>query len=504
MISPEQQARIRRLFFAEHWKVGTIATELGLHHDTVRHAVDLERVSGTGMKVVRPTLLDPYKDFLKATLAQHPGLTATRLFHMVKARGYPGSAIQVRRYVRTVRPGPRAEAFLRRTTLPGEEAQVDWGHFGKVAVGGTQRTLCCFVLVLGHSRALYARFFLDMTLESFLRGHVLAFEALGGVPRALLYDNLKSVVLERMGDVIRFHPRLLELAGHYHFAPKPCAPYRGNEKGKVERTIRYLRDSFFAARGFSGVEQLNAHLVRWTHEVAHARQVPGETSGRTVAEALEQERPRLLPLPAHGFPTDVVRPVHSGKTPYVRFEGNDYSIPHLLVRKPLTLVASEARVRILDGTTEVASHARSYDRGLTVEEPSHIAALAQAKARAHELRGRDLLKASCDKAEAFLAALALRDVSLSHHTAHLLRLLERHGARELNAALAEALHKGAVSSASVAHLLDQRSRQRRQPPPLPVVLPDDPRIHASRVTPHSLADYDRLLNKDSSDDHSAR
>lgn len=504
MISPEQQARIRRLFFAEHWKVGTIATQLGLHHDSVRHAVALERVSGAGVKCVRPTLLDPYKDFLKATLVQHPRLTATRLFHMVKARGYPGSAIQVRRWVRTVRPGPSAEAFLRRTTLPGEEAQVDWGHFGKVAVGGTKRTLCCFVLVLGHSRALYARFFLDMTLESFLRGHVLAFEALGGVPRALLYDNLKSVVLERVGDAIRFHPRLLELAGHYHFAPKPCAPYRGNEKGKVERSIRYLRDSFFAARGFSTVEDLNAHLSRWIQEVAHARQVPGEAKGRTVAEALEQERPRLLPLPEHPFPTDLVRPVHSGKTPYVRFEGNEYSIPHTLVRKPLTLVASETRVRLLDGTTEVASHPRTWDRGRTIEQPSHLSALAEQKARAHELRGRDLLKACCDKAEAFLAALALRDVSLSHHTAQLLRLLERHGARELNAALAQALDKGAVSAASVAHLLDQRSRHRGQPPPLPVVLPDDPRIQASRVTPHRLADYDRLLNKDCSDEHSAR
>nr|WP_225938083.1 IS21 family transposase [Myxococcus sp. RHSTA-1-4] len=355
-------------------------------------------------------------------------------------------------------------------------------------------------MVLGHSRAMYARFFLDMTLESFLRGHVLAFEALGGVPRALLYDNLKSVVLERAGDAIRFHPRLLELAGHYHFAPKPCAPYRGNEKGKVERTIRYLRDSFFAARTFKGPEDLNAQLAGWIQDVAHARRLPGDTSGRTVAQALEEERPRLLPLPAHPFSTDAVRPVTSGKTPYVRFDGNDYSIPHTLVRKPLTLIASEQRIRLLDGTQEVASHARTYDRGRTVEAPAHLSALAAQKARAHELRGRDLLRACCDKADDFLSALALRDVSVAHHTAQLTRLLERHGARALNAALAEALARGAVGAPSVAHLLDQRARGRRQPPPLQVVLPDDPRIHASRVTPHSLADYDKLLTKDSSDD----
>jgi transposase len=504
MISPELAARIRRLHFAEHWKVGTICSELGVHHDTVRRALTLERVSGTGVKSVRPTLLDPYKDFIQATLEAHPRLTAMRLFHMVKARGYVGGPLQVRRYVRTVRPTSRAEAFLRRTTLPGEEAQVDWGHFGTLPVGNTRRPLCCFVMVLGHSRALYARFFLDMTLESFLKGHVLAFQALGGVPRALLYDNLKSVVLERAGDAIRFHPRLLELAGHYHFAPKPCAPYRGNEKGKVERTIRYLRDSFFAARTFSGVDDLNAQAARWAAEVAHARQLPGDVTGRTVAAALEEERPRLLPLPAHPFPTDVVRPVASGKTPYVRFDSNDYSIPHTLVKKPLTLVASETRVRVLDGTEEVASHPRSFEKGRTLEQPGHLAALADAKARAHELRGRDLLRASCQQAEGFLAALAQRDLSLSHHTVQLLKLLELHGARALDEALAEALRKGAVSAPAVAHLLDQRARRQRQPPPLTVVLPDDPRIAASRTRPHSLADYDRLLDKDSSDDDSTR
>jgi len=125
---------------------------------------------------------------------------------------------------------------------------VDWGHFGAIQIGAARRVLSCFVLVLSWSRAVYARFALDQTLESFLRGHVEAFAALGGIPRVLLYDNLKSVVLERFGEHIRFHPRLLELAGHYHFAPRPCTPGRANEKGKVERQIQYLRHAFVAAR----------------------------------------------------------------------------------------------------------------------------------------------------------------------------------------------------------------------------------------------------------------
>jgi transposase len=491
MIAPELHAQIRRLFFAEHWLVNTIAAQLGVHHDTVRRAVESERFIRPGTQI-RPSALDPYKAFILATLEQYPRLRATRLWAMVRERGYPGSAIQVQRYVRTVRPAARAEAYFRLDTLAGEQAQVDWGNFGQVRVGSTTRILSCFVLVLSWSRASYARFALDQTLESFLRGHVEAFTALPGVPRTILYDNLKSVVLERVGDHIRFHPRLLELAGHYHFAPQPCAVARGNEKGRVERFIGFLRHAFFAARPFSSVADLNTQLTRWIAEVAHARPVPSRREQR-VAEALAEEQPRLLPLPEHPFPCDLLRAVSSGKTPYIRFDGNDYSIPHRLVRRPLTLVASEHTVRILDGTTEVARHARNYDRGQRVEAEAHLAALAAEKRHAHALRGRDRLRHACPQAEAFLDALAVRDHPLASETTRLLRLLDQVGAPALEAALAEALARGAISAASVAHVLEQRRRARRQPPLLDLVLPADPRVRDLRVTSHVLSAYDTLL-----------
>ncbi len=490
MIPPEQRAEIRRLYYAEHWRIGTIASTLGVHHDTVR--VALERFIRPGTQV-RPSSLDPYKPFLLATLEQYPRLRATRLDAMIRARGFAGSAVQIRRWVRTVRPAARAEAYLRLETLPGEQGQVDWGNFGPLPVGGGRRLLSCFVLVLSWSRAVYARFALDQTLESFLRGHVEAFAALGGVPRTILYDNLKSVVLDRVGDHIRFHPRVLELAGHYHFAPQPCAPYRPNEKGKVERMIQYLRHSFFAARRFSSLDDLNAQLARWIRDIAHTRPLPGHQRDRLVRDALAEEQPRLLPLPEHPFACDLVRSTVSGKTPYIRFDGNDYSIPHVLVRRPLTLLASETVVRLLDGVAEVARHARRYDRGQRIEEPAHLAALAREKRHAHDLRGRDRLRATCAYADALLDALARRGEPLAPHTTALLRLLDQYGAAALDWALQEALARGAVSAPSVAHLLDQRARARRQPPPLAVVLPADPRVRDLRVTPHSLTAYDALL-----------
>jgi transposase len=492
MISAEQYAQIRRLFFAEHWKVNTIAGELGLHHETVERAIEADRFVRAARQF-RPSLLDPYKPFIDDVLDRHPRLRATRLLEMVKARGYVGGYVPVMRYVRAVRPTAKAEAFLKLSTMPGEQAQVDWGHFGTIQVGNATRSLSCFVLVLSWSRAMFARFTLDQTLETFLRGHALAFERLGGAPRRILYDNLKSVVIERVGEHIRFHPQILECAGHYHFAPVPCAPYRGNEKGKVERTIQYLRHGFFAARRFTSVDDLNGQLTDWIERIAHARAVPGDPTRRAVSAALVDEQSRLLPLPARRFACDHVRPIASGKQPYVRFDRNDYSIPHDRIRQTLTLIASETEVRVVDAVgTELARHLRSYDSAVVIEDPAHLGKLTAEKRQARELRRRDRLRGACPSAARFLEALARRGESLAAAAGRLSRLLDDHGATALETALVEALDRGAVSAESVAHLLDQRARARKAAPPIPVVLPADPRVRDLRVTPHALTDYDAL------------
>jgi len=408
MIDVELHAKIRRLFFAEHWKVGTISRELNIHHETVRSAIEASRFSHH-RTAVRSSILDPYRDYIRETLELYPQLRATRVYEMIKGRGYPGSIVQLRRCVAKIRPRPHAEAYFLLRTLPGEQAQVDWGHFGKITIGRARRSLSCFVFVLGYSRAMYARFTLDQTLESFLRCHVLAFETLG-VPREILYDNLKSVVVERNGDHIRFHHQILELAGYYHFAPKPCAPYRGNEKGKVERTIQYLRHSFFAARRFTDIDDLNRQLAVWIERIAHQRPVPGDPDRKLVYDALVSEQERLLPLPIHRFECDRKVAISSGKQPYIRFDLNDYSISHDHVRKPLTLYASDTRIRIINSSgVVVATHDRCYDRGQVIEDSSHLESLAAAKRHARDLRGRDLLRNSCSAATAWIEALAARD-----------------------------------------------------------------------------------------------
>ena len=154
------------------------------------------------------------------------------------------------------------------------KSQVDWGSFGTLMVGGAVRKLLSFVMVLSWSRKIFLRFFLDARMGSFLTGHVEAFRAFCGVPRLLLYDNLKSAVLERVDDAIAFHPTMLQLAQHYRFGPRAAAPRRGNEKGRVERAIRYARNSFFMGRALSDLRTLNMDAMVWCREVSDLRKWP--------------------------------------------------------------------------------------------------------------------------------------------------------------------------------------------------------------------------------------
>jgi transposase len=497
MITPEQHAEIRRLYYGEHWKVGTIAAALGVHHDTVRAAIAHD-TQGVRRGTCRTTLLDPYLPFVRATLAQYPRLRATRLFEMVKARGYPGSVVQLRRWVRLIRPVATVTVYRRLTTLPAEEAQVDWGAFGSIRIGRGVRPLSGFVMVLSYSRAICALFTVDQTLESFLRGHVEAFAAFQGVARTLVYDNLRCAVLERAGTAIRFHPRLLELAGHYHFAPRPCTPGRGNEKGKVERQIQYLRHAFFAARTFVDLDDLNAQFRRWRDDVAHQRPHP-EQPERTVGAVLADEQPRLLPLPAHPFETEVMRTVVSGKTPYVRFDRNSYSIPHTHVRRPLTLLASPTTVRVLTGVDELARHPRSYDTGQVVEHEAHVAGLVAATRQDNPSSARDRLRLAVPAAAVLCERLAAQGESLRYHLPRLLALLDDYGPQELGTAIQRALERDALGAGTVAHILETRRRSRGLKPPIPMALPDRPGIRDLDVTPHRLETYDALARSDSDD-----
>jgi hypothetical protein len=208
----------------------------------------------------------------------------------------------------------------------------------------------------------------------------------------------------------------------------------------------------------------------------------------------------MLPLPEHPFECQLVRAVRSGKTPYVRFDRNLYSIPYELVRKPLTIAADQLTVRVLDGVREVARHQRSYDSRAVVEDPAHVAALVEHKRAARASKGRDRLRTAVPDSDVLFEQLALRGDNLGANTARLLRLLDDYGAEDLREAVKLAIERDAYGASSVAHILEQRRRARGLRPPVRVELPDDPRVRELRLRPHRLEDYDALGKNEEDDD----
>jgi transposase len=501
MIAPERAAEIVRLYHAEKWRVGTLARQLGVHHNTVRRVL-AQAGQAPGWASVRPSRVDPFVPLIRSTLEKYPTLRASRLYAMVRERGYRGGPDHFRHVVARYRPAPVAEAYLRLRTLPGEQAQVDWGYFGKLQVGRAQRALWGFVMVLSYSRQIFLQFFFGNAMANFLRGHVAAFARFTGVPRVLLYDNLRSAVLERVGQAIHFNPTLLDLAAHYRFAPRPVAVGRGNEKGRVERAIRYIRDSYFTARSFSDLADLNAQAQVWCEGTAAERACP-EDRTRRVREVFAEEQERLLPLPDNPFPCEDREETTVGRSPYVRFDLNDYSVPYTYVRRAVVVYATLDGVRIIEGATVIATHARSYDKGEQIEKPEHIAELVACKRAARHHRGLDRLHHACGNAAAFFRAVAERSGNLGATTTGLTHLLDLYGAAALDAALASAVASHAPHLAAVRQLLAQSRYAQSQPPPIPVTL-SERQLRDLVVHPHALATYDQIHTEDRDDDDPSR
>jgi transposase len=492
VIAREVIVKIRQLYFAEHWKIGTIASQLGLHDETIRAAIGADAFNRAKRERLNQ-LTAPYLDFIRQTLKEYPRLRVTRIFQMIRGRGYQGSVSQLRRIVAGLRPSTE-EAFLQLRTFPGEQAQADWAHFGEVQTGRARRRLSCFVITLSYSRALSLSFFFDQGLENLLRAHVQAFTEFQGSARVVLYDNMKQVVLRRRGEDVEFHPRILELAAHYHFAPKPCNPGRGNEKGRVERAIQFIRSSFFAARPFTTLEDFNRQAREWRDQVAHQRRWP-EDDSRTVEDVFREEQSRLLPLPAHAFDADLIVSARSGKTIYIRFDLNDYSIPPEMVGRELTLQVSPTTIRILNGTVTVAAHRRSWDRHRIIEDPAHRQALLEEKRRAMGSSPSGRLRLAVPESETLLDEAFRRGESVGRSTTKLIELLDDYGADALRSAIRLALERETPRVSSVAWLLHQRRRSDKLRV-RPVDLDRRPDLADLHVQPHDSDIYDGLSRKE--------
>jgi transposase len=494
VITADMRAQMRRLVLVERWRIETVARRFSVHHSTVRRALDDGPATA---ETPFPSAVDPFKPYIVQRLTDYPDLTASRLFTELRERGFTRSVAILRRYVAQVRQPRARKVYLRVEMEPGDQAQVDWGSFGHLRIGSAQRPLSAFVMVLSWSRAMFVDFALDQRMETFLAMHRRALEFFDGVPKRCLYDNLKSVVLHHVGSTVQFNPRFLSFAGHYLFEPT-AAPVRYPEaKGRVESSIRYLRQSFFYGRTFSSLADLREQAARWRDDTANLRL--HATTRERPADRLLVERARLRALPERAFDTDLVVPAIVSKEMRVRLDSNTYSVPHDAVGKTVHVRADDETVHVVLDGAEIARHPRSWDRHRHVEDARHVEKLLERRKGALGPRRKDRIAALSDACRVYLQEVARRRIDLENEVRKLSRLLAQYGETDFVEGVTRALAARTFGARYVRTLIDQARFARGLPEPPELIVTGNAVADGFEVTPHELETYDALF-KDTSED----
>lgn len=368
MIGVDQLMDIRDLNRQGH-SIRSIARVTGLSRNTIRGVLRGEHVLKR-KEPTRSSQLDPFKGYLRRRRAECP-LSAVRLLEEIRPMGFGGSIAILRRYVATLKQDERRDGKLtvRFETPPGQQAQVDWGHVGHLLdTQGRARPVYVFTCVLSYSRMLYVRFTTSMNLETLIDCHQHAFDFLGGWPRQILYDNMKQV---RSGPG-RWNAAFLDFANHHGFTPKTHRPYRPRTKGKVERAVEYVKNSFVLGRQFADLEELNAQAVAWLNQVANVRN--HATTRRRPVDLLGEEGLTPAGSVAMYRYVDSVRRTVSFEA-MVSYEGNRYSVPPRHAGQAVHVSALGGQIVIRLGETVIAEHREATEPGQCITAREHMAEL---------------------------------------------------------------------------------------------------------------------------------
>ena len=449
MIDYHDFCQIKDLHDNQGLSIAQIAEALSLDFRTVAYWLRQARFRPR-QQTSRSSKLDPFKPQIVQMLEKYP-YSAAQVLQRLRDQGFDGGYSIVKAYVRTVRPR-RQPAFLKLAFAPGECAQVDWGSFGSVAVGQSSRRLSFFVMVLCYSRMMYVEFTVSQTMEHFLACHQHALEFFGGTPKTVMVDNLKSAVLKRaLGQAPVFNPKYAGFAEHYGFRIVPCNVGKGNEKGRVENAVGYVKKNLLAGFDIADFSVLAPAAKQWLDTVANVR-LHGETRKRPV-DLWHREKPYLSALPPHPFDIATVSPVRASKQFRITLDTNRYSVPAHFAGQALTLKTYPDRLCIYRDHNLVARHLRSYDRYGDFEDPDHPKPLLEQrkKARDHQLFMRFL--ALSPEADVYYRQLEQRRLNPHHHVRKIVALSDIHGQEAVARAMADAVHFGAFAADYIANLL---------------------------------------------------
>jgi transposase len=438
----------------------------------------------------RPSKLDPFKEEIQRLLEVDPKASSAVILQRITPQGFDGGSTILKDYLHTLRGRiKKKEAFIRFESLPGEQCQVDWGHFGSIVYGETKRKLYCLAILECHSRLLYLEFTHSQRQETLHRCLLNAFRFFKGTPKELVTDNMLTAVTERVGPIIRFNGAFLDFLRPFAIVPRACNPRSPHEKGKVEKgVIHYIRHNFWPLRSFSNLFDLQRQADHWRDSVANVR-IHGTTGQRPIERFQEKA---LRPLPEFLPDCRDTNPAKVHPDFSVRFDANTYTVPPWAIGNQVIVKADRRTLTIYLKDKVLATHARSYKRKERVELPAHKEAALRQKRR---LWKSDLVQAFIslgEEAKAYLERLSDTHEPLRKNLEKLLALKDEYGPY----ALIEAIKRASIHHAYGAHYIENILYQEMTPKTHhPPVRLKQEKLNRIRLDEPSLADYDAFVVK---------
>jgi transposase len=498
MLPPEKQAEILSLFFTKKMKVRAIARKLGVNRKSVERVLARRSVAIGLQPFNRSSILDPYKAQIESLFKEDAEMTGVVALQRIRDKGYGGGYTILQDWIKAkrLRESPAKEAFFKIDFPVGLAGQVDWGEFGDVFGDGIK--IHCFVMVLCYSRLLYIEFTRSEKFEEFIRCHenaIAYFENL--VPEQFWYDNLPAAVTERVGKLIRFNYRFLAYAGHHYFAPHACNKGKGNEKGRVEDGVKYIRSNFWPGRKFVDFEDLCRQAIEWRDKTANLREHRATRKiPRLIFDA--EEKVKLNPANPIAYERDQVFSLEVRPDFHITYETNQYSVPWTLVGCVLTVRINSTAIKVFYNERFITEHSRcylKYQKPFT--KPEHEKGLLELKPQgknAHLNWQIQTLESYGEPLKKYLECLQHSQRSLKKEISRLLALGTVYGEKELANAVDNLLKRGTIGADQVELLLKIKDPPVR-PPPMNL---SDSKL--SRIpTRIDLRQYDGLLIRASTD-----
>lgn len=488
MIDRQTVFEIHRLKHAGY-SARNIAVQMRLGRDTVRKYLEQPECVVVPKKP-RGSKLDAHRDLIDDLLKEHPRIQAPVVLQRLQEKGFDGRITIVRDYLHQQRGKvlKNRQAFIRFESTPGQQMQIDWGHFDALAYGTTKRKLYALAVVESYSRMLYVQFTHSQRQEVLHQGLLNAFDFFGTTPEEIVVDNMLTAVTERCGRIIRFNDAFLDFLRPLKIVPRACNIRSPQEKGKIERSIQYLRQNFWPARTFRDPTDIQHQVNQWRDTVANVR--IHQTTGEKPIDRLARVIPKPLP---EGLPdcreTQTVL-VH--KDFAVIFDGNQYTAPPWTVGKHLTLKADDHTVTLYHLQKQVTTHFRSWERKQRIELPSHREQVKKLQNKLWRERDVAILSSLCPEAVDYLAAIAEGRQPVKKTATILLILKDEYGEEALICAIRKAMLHKAYGAEYIRNILHQDSTPKKQHPPVRL---KNEELNAIRLVEPSLAEYDAYILK---------